>query len=199
MGGRGAASGAGGAVSVTWAEAQDLRRQMGQTGDEGRGFVATSRSWNINAFWRGELDFNNRSGWNMGENEIRATTARLDAAMKPLPKSINTVRFVDEKFLSSLGLEPRVGRQTEGAVRGFIRGGGTLTTPAFTSVSTNVRQNVFTGRPIKLNITAKKGTKAIITNNISESEIVLGRNQRWKITGVRQSGNRLEMDVTISR
>lgn len=60
-----------------------------------------------------------------------------------------------------------------------------------------MKKNVFTGRPIKLNITAKKGTKAIITNNAMESEIVLGRNQKWKFTGVKQNGKRLEIDVTI--
>ena len=58
-------------------------------------------------------------------------------------------------------------------------------------------RNVFTGRPIKLNVTLKKGTKALITTNAAESEIVLGRNQIWKFTGVRQTGGRMEIDVTI--
>lgn len=174
-----------------------MKRQMGQTGDEGAGFVMTSRSWNINAFLRGDPNFNRASGWQMSEQEIRSTTARLDSGMKPLPKSIKTVRFVDEQFLSNMGLSPRIGNKTAGAVRGFIREGGTLTTPAFTSVSTNVNQNVFTGRPVKLNVTVKKGAKAIVTNNALESEIILGRNQKWKFTGVRQSGKRLELDVTI--
>lgn len=200
MGGRGAASGAGGkAANVSWAEAQAMKRQMGQTGDEGAGFVLTSKSWNINAFLRGETNFNTRSGWGLSEQEIRNTTARMDASMKPLPKSIQTVHFVDAQFLSSLGLSPRIGNKTAGAVRGFIRKGDAFTTPAFTSVSTDVNKNVFTGRAIKLNITAKKGTKAIITNNALESEIVLGRNQSWKLTGVKQTGGRLEIDITISR
>lgn len=107
MGGRGAASGAGGAaVSLTWSEAQAMKVQMGQTGNEGAGFVLTSKSWNINAFLRGEANFNTKSGWGLSEKEIRDTTARLDAGMKSLPKSIQTVRFVDAQFLSSLGLSP---------------------------------------------------------------------------------------------
>ena len=174
-----------------------MRRQMGQTGDEGRGFVMTSRSWNINAFLRGDPDFNRQSGWNMSEQEIHTITNRMDRGMKPLPKSIQTVRFVDADFLSSLGLQPRIGQQTAGAVRGFIRDGGTFTTAAFTSVSTDMSRNVFTGRPIKLNVTLKKGAKALITTNAVESEIVLGRNQAWKFTGVRQTGGQMEIDVTI--
>lgn len=197
MGGRGAASG-GAAVSLTWSEAQAMRRQMGQTGRECDGFVQTSRSWNINAFLRGDPDFNDASMWQMSEREIRETTARLDAGMKPLPKSIKTVRFVDGFFLEGIGLDGRIGNRTVSAVRRRFQSDKTLTTPAFTSVSTNVRQNVFTNRPVRLNITVKKGAKALITTNQQESEIVLGRNQKWTFTGARQTGQgRIEMDFTI--
>lgn len=200
MGGRGAASGAAKGRSITWNEAQDMRVKMGQGPNDGEGFVMTSKSWNINAFLRGEPDFNRRSGWNMTEQEIRTVTNRLDRNMRPLPESIQTVRFVDEKFLTSLGLQPRMGPRTVNAIQGIMRRGDPFTSEAFTSVSTNVMQNVFTGRPVKLNITAKKGTKALITTNQQESEIVLGRNQKWKITGARQRGaGGLEIDITVSK
>lgn len=200
MGGRGAASGGGRAQGrrVSWAEAQQMRVRMGQRGTEGAGFVQTSKSWNINAFLRGDPDFNDASGWDMSETEIMRTVRRMDAGMRPLPETIQTVRFVDGFFLEGIGVDGRIGDRTTSAVRRRFQNDKTLTTSAFTSVSTDVRQNVFTGRPVKLNVTVKKGAKAIITTNQQESEIVLGRNQKWTFTGVRQPRRgQLEIDFTI--
>lgn len=51
----------------------------------------------------------------------------------------------------------------------------------FMSVSTNVEQNVFTDRPVQLDILAPKGTPAYVTSNYDESEVVLRPNAKYEI------------------
>lgn len=54
---------------------------------------------------------------------------------------------------------------------------------SFTSVSYNVDKNVFTNRPILMEIYAEKGIEALYTVNYTESEVVLQRGTEFEIIG----------------
>ena len=61
--------------------------------------------------------------------------------------------------------------------------GKTTVHQSFTSVSYNVDKNVFTSRPILMEIYAEKGIEALYTVNYTESEVVLQRGTEFEIIG----------------
>ena len=65
----------------------------------------------------------------------------------------------------------------------------------FTSVSAIKTENVFKNRPIHLEIRAKKGTKAIVTSNFEESEIILGRNQKMNLIDILEENEKIKFIV----
>ena len=65
----------------------------------------------------------------------------------------------------------------------------------FTSVSAIKTENVFKSRPIHLEIRAKKGTKAIVTSNFEESEIILGRNQKMNLIDILEENEKIKFIV----
>jgi len=65
----------------------------------------------------------------------------------------------------------------------------------FTSVSAIKTENAFKSRPIHLEIRAKKGTKAIVTSNFEESEIILGRNQKMNLIDILEENEKIKFIV----
>ena len=65
----------------------------------------------------------------------------------------------------------------------------------FTSVSAIKTENAFKNRPIHLEIRAKKGTKAIVTSNFEESEIILGRNQKMNLIDILEENEKIKFIV----
>ena len=61
--------------------------------------------------------------------------------------------------------------------------GKTTKHKSFTSVSYDVNKNVFTNRPILMEIYAEKGVEALYTVNYTESELVLQRDTEFEIIG----------------
>ena len=61
--------------------------------------------------------------------------------------------------------------------------GTTITEKGFMSVSSNIDNNVFTDRPVVLDIYAKEGTNIYVTNNFYESESIFGLNTQYDILG----------------
>lgn len=51
----------------------------------------------------------------------------------------------------------------------------------------------------KIKITAKPGTKALLTSNTKEAEVILGRNQRWRVTDVTMEDGDFVYHVTNAR
>ena len=76
-----------------------------------------------------------------------------------------------------------------------------FTPKAYSSFSTDAKKNVFTSKQVKINYNLSQGTPCIMTANATESEGVLGRNVKHKITGARwvndAFGGKLEIDVTV--
>ena len=59
-----------------------------------------------------------------------------------------------------------------------------ITNDAFTSVSYDQKANVFTNKPIMMEIYADKGSECLYTYNYRESEVVLQRGTQFKIKGI---------------
>lgn len=55
---------------------------------------------------------------------------------------------------------------------------------AFLSASGNSSLNVFSSKPVRLEIKALKGTKALVTKNFMESEVILGRGTKYMIESI---------------
>ena len=59
-----------------------------------------------------------------------------------------------------------------------------ITNDAFTSVSYDQKANVFTNKPIMMEIYADKDSECLYTYNYRESEVVLQRGTQFKIKGI---------------
>lgn len=191
---------------IDWNTHQAIMHEMGQDGSEGQDYVSTSKSWSVNAYLRSGGDMNaanKASGWNLSEGEIRQIIQRMDGQMKPLSRNIQAVRFVGADMLKDLGLPAKATPSIAAKLQQMIQNGKlTEYTPkAYTSFSTDAKKNVFTGKPIKVNYQISKGAPCIMTTNASESEGVLARKIKHKITGARwvkdAFGGKLEIDITV--
>ena len=70
----------------------------------------------------------------------------------------------------------------------------TFSDNAYTSFSTDASANVFTAKEIRLNY---KISKAIMTANKAESEGVLARGMKQRMTGAQWKNGKLEIDITV--
>lgn len=188
-----------------------LQEEMGQTGDEAgrvdvpprqKLYVGTSKSFNINAYLNsdGETIHSEHSDWDTlgyDRSDIRRAISTIDAGMKPLSRDISVVRFVDSDALGKmLGMEEISGRRgflnllsrlqsDDGMKRNFtdMLRGVDYVHKAYTSTSYTKDHPSYNDRDIKLNIVAKRGSSAIVTNNDAEHEILLGRGAKYNFTG----------------
>ena len=203
---------------VDWATHKAIMHEMGQDGTEGEGYVNTSKSWSVNAYLRtgGSMSAaNEASDWWLSENQIKQIIKRVDSQMKPLTRNIQAVRFVGPEMLSELGIQGgvsamtglpkpiKVTAATAAQLQQMIQSGklAEFTPKAYSSFSTDAKKNVFTSKQVKINYKISKGTPCIMTANATESEGVLARKVKHKITGVRwvndAFGGKLEIDVTV--
>lgn len=186
---------------VDWATHQAIMHEMGQDGSEGQGYVSTSKSWSVNAYLRSDGDMNaanNASDWNLSEAQIKQIIQRMDGQMKPLSRNIQGVRFVGPDFLTTMGLPKQINRNTAAALQTWMQQtGGGFSDKAYTSFSTDANANVFTAKPIRINYRIGKGTQTIMTANKAESEGVMARGIKQRITDVRWRNGKLEIDVTV--
>ena len=133
-------------------------------------------------------------------NDERATVKSLDALIKAnqLKKNILLYRNVDFDFIDThfkfynplLDNKVIIERMKNTGLNSFKNEG-------FSSTSAIEKVNVFQNRKFQLEIRAKKGTNAFIPNNIDqESEVILGRNQQFKIIDFQEiKGDRIKIIV----
>lgn len=216
---------------LTRADIDRLQRAMGQTGLEAgdpnaptsrKVYVNTSKSFNINAYLRSDRtsihDPSGNSQWEyLGYTTADAARAvrQIDSGMKALPYDIALTRFVGGDALGSMLGNPRITKANIGRIiqsiktpQGAAKFAAALTAADYTEkayTSTTYLQShpAFDTRQLRLNIVAKKGTKAIATSNHNENEILLGHGLKYKFTGgfrvVRtpKGVEQLEIDVEI--
>lgn len=188
---------------LDWAGHQALMTAMGQDGSEGQDYVNTSQAYIVNRFLRNGGDMADAHkatpNWSwITKADVQQTIHRMDKQMKPLPRNIQGVRFVGPDFLTTMGLPNQINRNTPAALRTWMQQtGGGFSDKAYTSFSTDANANVFTAKPIRINYRIGKGTQTIMTANKTESEGVLARGVKQRVTAVRWLNGKLEIDVTV--
>ena len=219
------------ARTLTRGDIPGLQRRMGQTGLEAgdpnaptsaKIYVNTSKAFNINAYLRsGGTSIHDPSGNSQWEYlgyttaDAARAIAHIDRGMKPLPESIKLTRFVGGDALGSMLGNPRINKNNVGRIIQSLKtpagrakfaaalAAADYTEDAYTSTTYLQSHPAFENRQLRLNIVARKGTKAIVTNNHAENEILLGHGAKYRFTGgfrirtTSQGVEQLEIDVEI--
>lgn len=206
-----------------------LQQAMGQTGYEAGNpntnpdnklYVNTGKSMNINAYLLsdGKTIDSSDSNWNglISKSWIQNAIKKIDKGMKPLSESLQTYRFISgaalgkmlginvdnknvEHFISSLENNSTVANSFTGLLKH-----SDYTHKAYTSTTYLPQHGTYDTKDIKLNITMKKGTPAIVTNNHAEHEILAGKGQKydmskgsWHIETTKKGKKQLVIDISI--
>ena len=173
-----------------WVE-DDNRREnarMDITGDEydmvngWDGYIQTGNSFDINYAMRYDK-IDTLSEHN--QEVIRTLTNVIDR--NELSENVRMVRMVGSSYMeNTFGLE-------QNEIYSILNGydlykddlekfkGLIVQEKGFMSVSTDIDANVFTSRPVQLDILAPQGTPAYVTDNFGESEVVLRPDSKYEI------------------
>ena len=162
MGGRGASlgMGGGGIGGLTMAD-----------GSVTAGYTNTTSAHRINSALRKGQDV----------SQYQDVIDRLDSNMQPTTKKMTVFREVNPWDMVDSILKINPPENTFESLRNTAIG-TEFTDKGFMSTYHTDVGNRYGSAIMK--ITAKPGTKAILTNNVNEAEVILGRNQRWKVTDV---------------
>ena len=118
-------------------------------------------------------------------------TDALDKLTKSgsLPTDMMLHRYVDVGYLeANFGITN--GMSADEAIEIIAkRKGSILVDKAYTSTSAIIENNAMEYQGVKIKILAPKGTKAFISDNFDESEILLPRGQRFEVVGVSKYHN----------
>ena len=155
-------------------------------------YVQTGDSFRINRrLYSGEYANNIGKTPTATDMEIDEFTALV--AKDKLDDNSRFVRFVGQDYLQTLYNQLNLGKMPNN--RDINLGNGLLdlnvdlmdkviTNDAFTSVSYDQKANVFTDKPIMMEIYADKDSECLYTYNYRESEVVLQRGTQFKIKGI---------------
>ena len=199
------------ARSITQADIPRLQRLMGQTGYEAgdpnaspdnKVYVKTSKAFNINAYLRSDgRTIHDPSGNSQWEHygyttaDAARAVAQIDRGMKPLPEALKLTRFVGGSTLGAILGNPKITANNVGRIIQSIKtpqgrakfaaalAAADYTEKAYTSTTYLQTHPAFDTRQLRFNIVARKGTKAIATNNHAENEILIGRGVHYNFTG----------------
>ncbi len=191
-------------LSSDSAKSKEEHIYMSQSYGREFGYVNTSNASSINAYLRGESprqieqniqrfrpDFQLEDNW---EDEIKKTIGAMDnaAEQNQLDDNYKFYRMLRSEYVSSvLGLGDFIENGTEirpDVVHAIQKKAGTIITDkSYMSVGFNADIQ-FAGSPIMLTLLCDKGTKVFATDNLPESELILGRNTSYMIVGARWYG-----------
>lgn len=148
-------------------------------------YVQTGHSFTINDLLRDlkdkKLDIDN-----LPERE-RNNVKAMDKFMRPLSEDVTLHRFITPEALETITNMKGLFSGSEEQILENLRKnlvGGSLQDAGFASSSYDPAANVFTSRGVMIRVQARKGTKAIVTANHTESEVVLHRNAKMDIINV---------------
>lgn len=141
-------------------------------------------------------EVNKKYGLNLTQNQftqLQKTDANIDAAMHPIGKDVILQRGCHEGDLKRLfGIQDYT-KMSEAELQEKLVG-GTFKNIAVMSTSYNVSANPFLGngpvsggRELVYQIKAGAKTKAVF-GATNQTEIILGKGQRWRVTGVHFTG-----------
>jgi len=176
-------------------------------------YVGTSKAYNINTYLYtdGATMHSPQSGWDdpskvarfpgctasdaLTETKVKKMITKIDSGMKPLPNDVQVTRFVEPNALGSYLGNSNINSSTFGSLMSTLNTqagrdsfakqlrGTQTTNKAYTSTSWVNDHPSFANYQIRLRGVAKAGTKAIVTNNRAEHEILLGRGTKFNFTG----------------
>lgn len=151
------------------------------------GYVATANSFAINEKLRLDKP--------LSDNDKKIVNA-LDSLIKEnkLPDNFLLYRndgigFIEAHF--GLDISKMNNQEIVKALK--LTGKTEFSDKGFYSVSAIKEENVFKGRKIHTEIRTKKDTNAFITSNYDESEIILGRNQKFRILDILEENNKVKI------
>ena len=192
------------------AKVKQMQQEMGQTGDEAgkynlshgdskKMYVNCSKSFDINYFLATGKVGSPQSTWTDAgytKADIEADIAKMDAGMKPLSESVMGYKYADGSTLGRmLGLDALTNSTIAKLVKTLqsdkvaaadfaTRLAETdYTHPAYTSMSYVPSHGSYDYLPVRIDFVARKGTKAIVTNNSPEHEIIGARGLKYHFTG----------------
>ncbi len=167
---------------------RDLADTMDITSDERTllyshdGYIGTGNSFSINTGLRNDNPLTEAQ-----ESTVKALDEVIDR--NALPYNICLYRFVGK-------VDYAFGEELAGLMEQHLKNGSPfdfaklrgiiIQDKGFTSTSLSTERNVFNSRKYCLEIKAQKGTKAYVTTNFGESEVVLKRGQKMVAVGGRK-------------
>ena len=166
------------------------------------GYVRTALAFHINDALRKldddaditKADLGKGNHWTTGEVDFNKVVQNMDQlTSKEIPGGENRVltRFVGEGWAQgALGINDL--REFNNNLKGLG-----FKEKGFMSTSTVATDNVFTGRPIKMEIEAPKGTRGFVANNVGESEVVLPRNSQFKVVSSKYENGSVTLRVKV--
>lgn len=142
-------------------------------------YFQSGNSWNINSKLRND---------EMLSESQQKTVDAMDRNMRVLDDDIYVSRYADDDYAKALGIRSDnlyvdiIGKRDLSKLDNLI--GGVVQEKGFMSTSYGSNEkNFFKTRPVRLEIKAKKGTKALFSPTGEESEMVLARGTKYKIQG----------------
>lgn len=155
------------------------------------GYVGTMNSFTINENIRKGIPLNERD---------KKTVDALDYLIKSNKLNDNVtlhrnvkIDFIKNTFgvdVDGLPISDAVSKIKEVGLSEILNNG-------FTSTSAIKDVNAFLSRKVNIEIRAKKGTNAFIPKNYSESEVILGRNQKFKILEIVESEDKNKIKILV--
>jgi outer membrane biosynthesis protein TonB len=193
-------------ITLTKETANEMREKLGQSRQQigqhdydqikaswknGKdcGYFQTGNSFKINYTLR-------TKGYDALNAKDKKTVDTMDKLMKPAPQAIKATRMAANDFMQAMGLNKDSSiSEWEKQVAGLK--GKVYKADNYSSSSYSMKENVFKGKPVKLNITAPKGSKMLISPTGQEAEIVFARGTNYKITGAKSLAGTLVIDCEI--
>lgn len=153
------------------------------------GYVATANSFSINSQLRRGLKDE------MFESQKSVVDA-LDSLIKSNKLNDNYILyrndgfgFVEHHF--GLDISNMSNKEAIKAMKSI--GKSEISDKGFYSASAIKEENFFMNRKIHSEVKVKKGTNAFITSNFEESEIILGRNQKFRILDILEEDDKIKI------
>lgn len=190
---------------------KDLQEQMGQTGDEAgkydlpqgsnkKMYVNCSKSFDINYYLTTGLVGSPQSSWTdfggYDAEDITQDIMKMDKGMKPLPEAIRAYKYADGAALGRMLGDSNIGNGNIQALMTVLQNDPVAaadfttrlqnteyTHKGYTSMSYVPQHSTYDSMPVRLDFVARQGTKAIVTNNTPEHEIIGHRDAKYEFTG----------------
>ena len=167
-------------------------------------YTSTTNSWTINNKLREFPDMSIEEIYK-GNSKNGKTARALQSVIQKntIPQNTILTRNAGNTFAQeALGLTPRQlnliceyfdETDVQDELKQYI--GTKITESAFVSTSANPKMNVFSEKPVRLELKVKKGHKAYITENTAESEVILDRGTQYVIEGFDKDTNSYGMPI----